>query len=73
MLKSGVQCVEQAKTHGFDLEVIRAEGQSHGFFDDQPWLDRTLYQTEQFLTKHGYLKGESRLKLREGIDLKQLK
>lgn len=73
MLKSGVECVEQAKKHGFDLEVYTAEGEGHGFFNAQPWLDRTLYQTEQFLTKHGYLMGESRLKPPGGIDLVQLK
>jgi acetyl esterase/lipase len=72
MLKSGVKCVEEAKKHGLDLEVYTAEGQNHGFFNSQPWLDRTLYQTEQFLTKHGYLQGESQLKLGEGVALQRV-
>jgi hypothetical protein len=73
MLKNGVLCVEQAKKHGFELEVYTAEGEGHGFFNVQPWLDRTLDQTEQFLTKHGYLTGESQLELPDGIDLVRLK
>ncbi len=30
----------------------------HGFFNNQPWLDKTLFLLDQFLIEHGYVEGE---------------
>jgi len=49
-----------------DLAVYLAAGQSHGFFNRSPWLDRTTYVTDQFLARHGYLTGEPTIKLPDG-------
>ncbi len=49
-----------------DLAVQVAPGQKHGFFNRPPWLQRTAYLTDQFLTRHGYLTGEPTVKLPDG-------
>ena len=49
-----------------DLAVQVAPGQSHGFFNRPPWLERTTYLTDQFLARHGYLTGEPTVNLPEG-------
>ncbi len=49
-----------------DLAVHLAPGQKHGFFNRPPWLERTTYLTDQFLTRHGYLTGEPTVKLPDG-------
>jgi acetyl esterase/lipase len=56
-----------------DLAVYLAKGQSHGFFNRSPWLERTTYATDQFLTRHGYLTGEPTIKLPDGkIELEKV-
>lgn len=47
-------------------EVHVAPGVGHAFFNRPPWLQRTTYLTEQFLARHGYLKGEPTVELPEG-------
>jgi acetyl esterase/lipase len=42
---------------GCHAEVDWAEGQKHGFFNDTPWMEKTLYRTDRFLTNLGYLTG----------------
>ena len=37
------------------VEMQIAEGQTHAFFNKQPWKDITLIAADQFLTKLGYL------------------
>ena len=49
-----------------DLAVYLAKGQTHGFFNRSPWLERTTYVTDQFLARHGYLTGEPTIKLPDG-------
>lgn len=61
----------QAAKLGFSLETYEAEGVGHGFFNDSPWRERTLWQVDRFLAKHGYLQGESTLNLPDGTMLKQ--
>jgi acetyl esterase len=39
------------------IEVQIAEGQSHAFFNSQPWADLTLIAADQFLQKQGLLTG----------------
>ena len=47
-----------AADHGVHLELWTAEGQGHGFFNRSPWMEWTLYLTDQFLQEYGYLEGK---------------
>jgi len=49
-----------------DLAIHLAPGQKHGFFNRPPWLERTTYLTDEFLTRHGYLTGKPTVKLPDG-------
>jgi hypothetical protein len=42
-----------------------AEGQTHAFFNKQPWKDITLIAADKFLTKLGYLQGKPTLSMPE--------
>jgi len=46
-------------------DVWVAEGMGHGFFNRPPWLPRTTHLTDRFLARHGWLTGESTVKLPE--------
>jgi acetyl esterase len=63
----------QAAKLGFSLETYEAEGAGHGFFNDPPWRERTLWQIDRFLVKHGYLQGDPTLNLPDGTMLKPSK
>lgn len=43
------------------VEVWEAEGQTHAFFNKQPWLDVTIAETDRFLKRQGLIKGEPTL------------
>ena len=43
-----------------------APGQSHGFFNKEPWRTVTLAAADRFLVKHGLLTGEPKLKAPAG-------
>lgn len=45
------------------VEMKIAAGQTHAFFNKQPWKDITLIAADEFLTKLGYLKGEPTLSM----------
>jgi hypothetical protein len=51
-----------AASQGVLLELWTAEGAGHGFFNKAPWFEWTLYLTDQFLQKNGYLEGEAGFK-----------
>ncbi len=61
----------QAVKMGFSLESYEAEGVGHSFFNDSPWRERTLWQIDRFLAKHGYLQGDPTLNLLGGTMLKR--
>lgn len=62
----GEEFLKLSKQLGNTVELYMAEGQPHGFFNRSPWHRRTTFLVDQFLTKHGYLKGKPTLKLPEG-------
>lgn len=44
-----------------DLEIWFAPGQSHGFFNQPPWGDVTLAESDRWLVAHGFLTGQTTL------------
>ena len=58
--------LKKGKALGLEADVHVAPGVGHGFFNRPPWLQRTTYLTDRFLTRHGYLTGEATIKLSEG-------
>jgi acetyl esterase/lipase len=51
---------ESLGTKTIDLQI--APGQTHSFFNKEPWRTVTLIAADKFLVKHGFLTGESTLK-----------
>ena len=58
--------VERFKTNmskaGARCETRVYDGQGHGFFNREPWLTRTLIETDKFLGSLGWLQGPPALK-----------
>lgn len=46
-----------------NLELYIAQGQSHSFFNKDPWRTVCLIEADKFLVKHGLLTGEPTLKM----------
>ena len=66
MLQYGMDCLAQSRRLGFPLRLMTAKDAGHSFFNDQPWRDRTLYESDRFLAEHGYLKGPPTVEPRAG-------
>ena len=49
------------------VDMRIAEGETHAFFNKQPWKDITLIATDQFLKNLGYLKGEPTLSMPKSV------
>jgi acetyl esterase/lipase len=62
LLAGAREFLRKAKDLGLEAELYTAEGLGHGFFNRSPWLERTLYQTDEFLAKHGYTQGPPKIK-----------
>ena len=50
------------KAAGVRCEAVYYDGQSHGFFNDEPWKSRTLIEADKFLASLGWLEGPPTLK-----------
>jgi acetyl esterase len=48
---------DKLKTAGVRVEIFTADGVGHGFFNNSPWYERTLYRADKFLASLGYIKG----------------
>lgn len=59
LAKHGVEYATKAKELGLDVELWWAADQGHGFFNDTPWLEVTTQRVDKYLTRLGYLNGES--------------
>ena len=66
-LKNGwTPAVAKMKSLGItSVEMQIAQGQTHAFFNKQPWKDITLIAADEFLTKLGYLQGKPTLPMPE--------
>jgi arylsulfatase A-like enzyme/acetyl esterase/lipase len=60
-LKGWKPAYAKLKSLGSPIDYRIAEGQSHAFFNKQPWADVTIAAADRFLVKHGYLQGEPTL------------
>ena len=54
---------QKARELKIPIELYFGKGQKHGFFNDKPgadysWHASTLYMTDVFLAKHGYIQGK---------------
>ncbi len=56
LLAQGEEYVRQAKEAGCRAELFLADGVGHGFFNREPWLERTIQRADEFLVSLGYLK-----------------
>ena len=55
LLQQAPPFIAKAKELGNRVELYTAEGQGHGFFNQSPWLERTLERMDEFLVEIGYL------------------
>lgn len=58
LYRQGQEFVERAAKVGSRAEMFTADGEKHGFFNASPWLERTLYRTDEFLGSLGYVEGK---------------
>jgi len=54
--------VEKGKAMGAPVEGWYAEGQTHGFFNKSPWMEKTTEEVDAFLCRIGYLGKEPKVK-----------
>jgi len=69
LLVQGKTFVRKADPLGIEAILYNAEGQGHGFFNRDPWLSKTIFLMDQFLTKHGYLAGEPTISVPENSEM----
>lgn len=55
LLTQGNDYLKRSKELGNRCEMFLAEGQNHGFFNRQPWRDKTTARMAEFLESVGYL------------------
>lgn len=58
LLNNGTEYMARCKELSVKCELFTAEGQQHGFFNREPWKERTTKRVEEFLVEVGYLKAE---------------
>lgn len=65
--------LRDARRIGANVTLYTADGVGHGFFNNEPWRDKTLYLADQFLSSHGYLQGSPTLSIPEGVEMLEVK
>ena len=53
----------KAKTLDVRADEYTEDGQIHGFFNNSPWMERTLIAVDRFLGSLGYLEGEPTIRV----------
>jgi len=64
--EGGKAFIEKAATLGIRAEMYMAPDQQHAFFNRAPWLQRTIYLTDEFLARQGYIQGKPTMNLPAG-------
>jgi hypothetical protein len=67
-----VRSLSLAAKYGRELELWTAEGERHSFFNHPPWRQWTLYLTDRFLQKHGYLEGKASITPPEEVTMERM-
>lgn len=57
LLISGQSYIQRMQAVGTRAELYTADGVGHGFFNQSPWYERTLYRADEFLASLGYTHG----------------
>src|SRR5262245_27114375 len=73
MLHYGNDCLAQSQRLGSALQLSTAKDTGHSFFNDQPWRDLTLYESDRFLARYRYLQGPPTVAPRPGKQLDEVK
>lgn len=55
LMRGAEEYLRLAKKAGARAEMFTAEGNSHGFFNTEPWMSKTIDVADQFLVSLGYL------------------
>jgi hypothetical protein len=63
LYQQGVEFMQRSKELGSHAEIYVAEKQQHGFFNQSPWYEKTVYRADQFLASLGYIRGEPTIKI----------
>lgn len=66
LLDGAKEYMKLAKNLNLDAKLYMSKDQKHGFFNKSPWTEATLFATDQFLQKHGYLKGQPAIDAKKG-------
>lgn len=61
LIELAIRSLPLAGSQGVQLALWTAEDAGHGFFNKSPWMEWTLYLTDKFLQKNGYLEGEAEI------------
>jgi acetyl esterase/lipase len=72
ILQEARSFMARAKELGLRAHLYVAEGQGHGFFNQSPWKERTLYLSDQFLQREHYLKGPAALQPPGGVVMREV-
>ena len=73
LLTHGKTFIEKAKKRGIDATLFTAHNVGHGFFNKEPWRNKTLYLADQFLSRHGYVQGQPTLSVSDNAEMLQIK
>ncbi len=71
LIEPAIRAKHKADSLGVQLELWTAKGQKHAFFNKSPWMEWTLYLTDQFLHQNGYLEGEPEFQLPDTVTMEQ--
>lgn len=58
LIAQGRAYLDRAEEVGVSASLFEAEGQGHGFFNREPWKERTIARMDEFLAGLGYLEPE---------------
>ncbi len=64
--EGGTLYLKNARELHNDARLYWADNQKHGFFNNSPWLEQTIYLMDQFLIEHHYLSGSPTVTLPGG-------
>ncbi len=73
LLDQGKAYLNRARQLGFEATLYTADGADHGFFNNEPWLSKTLYLADEFLSKHGYIQGQPTIETSKNAQMVEMR